>query len=338
MLGEILERLTGNYRGDRPTLEQLTNGTAYQQPKPQPQAPILSLESLAQGTRNVATGIGDFLTGDDKRRDSERLAYEIGGLQREQDQRKEAQKLQRDLLMNRVKGNTAEARPFEIETVDEQGNPITKLVDAFGQERGRFPRQPKTPERKTEKRYSPDGATEWEVVVGADGKETEVKSTRRKVKDPARALTGGDIARINEASAAIAAIQEVDQALQNPNTLSLFGPLAGRVGTQNPYSEKYKGLDATLRKARQLIGKFMEGGVLRAEDEGKYKAMLPDPTDTPQVAQAKTQAVYQMLYMLSQGLIDKYRGAGYEVPESFNLQGPRKRTSVPDNEVEVVVP
>jgi hypothetical protein len=93
MLGEILERLTGNYRGDRPTLEQLTNGTAYQKPKPQPQAPMLSLESLAQGTKNVATGIGDFLTGDDKRRDSERLAYEIGGLQRKQQDREFGNKL-----------------------------------------------------------------------------------------------------------------------------------------------------------------------------------------------------------------------------------------------------
>ena len=52
---------------------------------------------------------------------------------------------------------------------------------------------------------------------------------------------------------------------------SLFGKISGYI----PFSEKRDMVRDDLKRAAQLIGKFMEGGVLRKEDEIKYAQMLP---------------------------------------------------------------
>ena len=39
--------------------------------------------------------------------------------------------------------------------------------------------------------------------------------------------------------------------------------------------------------ARQVVGKALEGGVLRKEDEDKYKKILPTMQDAPEVAASK---------------------------------------------------
>jgi len=50
----------------------------------------------------------------------------------------------------------------------------------------------------------------------------------------------------------------------------------------------------------------MEGGVLRKEDEIKYRKMLPQITDTPQVARNKIKNVTEMLKLQRQTKEDMY--------------------------------
>lgn len=142
MLGEILQKLTGQYRGDRPTLQSLVAGTAYQplQAPPQPQGgpqPVsfdqlakgglskptggLSLESLGRGVSNVAGTVGDFLSGDNYRRDAEESAYNIGRLQRQAKDRDAGQELSKAILLQKMKEKGEAASKY--------GNPVNVDMD-----------------------------------------------------------------------------------------------------------------------------------------------------------------------------------------------------------------
>lgn len=81
-----------------------------------------------------------------------------------------------------------------------------------------------------------------------------------------------------------------------------------------PFSERRATIDDDLRRAAQLIGKFMEGGVLRKEDEIKYAAMLPKLGDmNADVALDKLEGVRTMLTEKYQGYLRDFEATGYDV-------------------------
>lgn len=61
-------------------------------------------------------------------------------------------------------------------------------------------------------------------------------------------------------------------------------PILGRLRSMNPYDTEQQTLQAMIDKTRQIVGKALEGGVLRKEDEEKYKKILPTTSDTKEVA------------------------------------------------------
>lgn len=87
---------------------------------------------------------------------------------------------------------------------------------------------------------------------------------------------------------------------------NLTGPIKG-LGTKYPYATESKDLQAQIDLARQVIGKFLEGGVLRKEDEEKYKQILPTMYDTQEVAQRKLQNLMTEL----QSRMAQYESTGY---------------------------
>lgn len=95
-----------------------------------------------------------------------------------------------------------------------------------------------------------------------------------------------------------------------------FDPIWGKVDNYNPlaWSDTDKQtVNAELRTAAQLIGKYMEGGVLRAEDEVKYRNMLPNNTDTREVALYKLNQIREMLKGKTSGYIQGFDASGYDV-------------------------
>lgn len=66
-------------------------------------------------------------------------------------------------------------------------------------------------------------------------------------------------------------------------------------------------LQAQIDLARQVVGKFLEGGVLRKEDEEKYKKILPTMKDTQAVALRKLQNLATEI----QNRINQYEYSGY---------------------------
>jgi len=50
-------------------------------------------------------------------------------------------------------------------------------------------------------------------------------------------------------------------------------------------------VQADIDRVKQTVGKALEGGVLRKEDEDKYKKILATITDTPETALYKIDAI-----------------------------------------------
>jgi len=98
-----------------------------------------------------------------------------------------------------------------------------------------------------------------------------------------------------------------------------FDPVWGTLKSFNPYDVEQKTADAELRRVAQLVGRFMEDGVLRKEDEIKYRAMLPNSSDVKDVARNKLTGIRKMLRQKYAGYIDVYGEGGYDV-EQFEKQ------------------
>lgn len=98
----------------------------------------------------------------------------------------------------------------------------------------------------------------------------------------------------------------------------VFGPVTGRMRALNPYDEQAATIDAQMRAASQSFGRYMESGVLRKEDEEKYRRMYPNLSDTPEVARNKLMVVDRLLKSKLNSDIEALQQAGYDVN---NLMG-----------------
>ena len=86
----------------------------------------------------------------------------------------------------------------------------------------------------------------------------------------------------------LANIRQLGQDIQESDAnVPIFGKLLGL----NPYNTEAKTLQANVARVKQVIGKALEGGVLRKEDEVKYEKILPTLNDSDEVAQAKIDAI-----------------------------------------------
>ncbi len=108
---------------------------------------------------------------------------------------------------------------------------------------------------------------------------------------------------------------------------NLFDPILGKLGQLNPYYEKAQKIDDDLRRSSQVIGRYMEGGVLRKEDEEKYRRMLPKLTDTSGVAKDKLDGVAELLEKKQREYIESFARAGYDVSGFVDEQSPTQQVS-----------
>lgn len=86
-------------------------------------------------------------------------------------------------------------------------------------------------------------------------------------------------------------------------------------------SEDAKSRQAVIDRVRQVIGKALEGGVLRKEDEEKYKKILPTMGDPPAVAKSKLDGLEKAIIERRETQLDALRDANYNV-ERFNRAPP----------------
>jgi len=69
----------------------------------------------------------------------------------------------------------------------------------------------------------------------------------------------------------------------------------------------------TIKLVKQIIGKGLEGGVLRKEDEYKYEQILPTMSDPPDVAAAKLEGLVGTLQRKRETALESYASAGRDV-------------------------
>ncbi len=129
-------------------------------------------------------------------------------------------------------------------------------------------------------------------------------------------LSDAAIKEINQSTTALTSLNDL-KAIINTNK-DLIGPISGFAAI-NPYSEARK-VQADIDRVKQQVGKALEGGVLRKEDEEKYKKILATITDTPETAIYK---VDQLIGSIQKS-IDDYSalqaGAGKSSDVSSSLQ------------------
>ncbi len=89
------------------------------------------------------------------------------------------------------------------------------------------------------------------------------------------------------------------------DNIQYVGPIKG-LAALNPWS-KARRIQADIDRIRQTVGKALEGGVLRKEDEEKYKKILSTITDTPETAQYK---ITQLISDIQSNIVNYGKGLG----------------------------
>lgn len=134
-----------------------------------------------------------------------------------------------------------------------------------------------------------------------------------------RELSASDVMKIQEGNNIPVMLDDVEQVIQSNS--EIFGPFEGRARQLNPYDTQGKTVESQMRAASQAFGRYMEGGVLRKEDEEKYRRMFPNLSDTPSVAQSKLQVVRRLMQQRQAGNLKALSGAGFDV-RPFGGTGP----------------
>lgn len=136
------------------------------------------------------------------------------------------------------------------------------------------------------------------------------KSRGKSGTSGGKELKATEISRFQEGNAIPQMLGSIQNLIDEKS--EMFGPVIGRLGSMNPYAKEAQSADAELRAVSQMFGRYMEGGVLRKEDEEKYRRMFPQLSDTPDVAKEKLSIVDRLLKQRQQSLIDALSEAGYD--------------------------
>jgi hypothetical protein len=123
-------------------------------------------------------------------------------------------------------------------------------------------------------------------------------------------LTSGQIDKLSDNGAVIGSLQDLRKTLQENE--QFIGPIAG-FAAYNPYSDAKKA-EAKINLVRQRVGKVLEGGVLRKEDEEKYKLILATLRDNPELAIAKVDGIISTIERDMQIYRDQLRASGRRMP------------------------
>jgi hypothetical protein len=132
-----------------------------------------------------------------------------------------------------------------------------------------------------------------------------------------RPVTSGDARRVGDFNDAR---EELATLADTVSTSGATG-VSAQVGASMPnwvtdtigWGTDAKKKQAVIDRAKQVIGKTLEGGVLRKEDEIKYTKILPTISDPPDIVAAKMSGLDAMIAQKRQDHLDALADAGYDV-------------------------
>jgi hypothetical protein len=148
--------------------------------------------------------------------------------------------------------------------------------------------------------------------MGAQNQKTVAEANKLSRESAnGKTLTATEIGKFNEGNQIPSMLDDLETTITNNK--DMFGPIAGRWASMSPWDERAKTAESQLTAAAQTVGKHLEGGVLRAEDVPKYRKMLPDMSDTPEVAANKLATVRRLLVNRQNSDVEALKNGGYDV-------------------------
>lgn len=177
----------------------------------------------------------------------------------------------------------------------------------------RAPVQPVKQEREWIKREVAPG--KWqEMWITADQYQP---GDRRDVggNAQARPMVSGDANRIADMTTSLAEAGALNDIVKDPGTgaklLSVMPNFVSNIA--GGWSNDAKDQNAVIATVRQIIGKSLEGGVLRKEDEYKYKEILPELGENKALVTVKIQRMYDTIERKRSDLLNALEDSGYDV-------------------------
>lgn len=149
----------------------------------------------------------------------------------------------------------------------------------------------------------------WDQLTPTEKGKIAPELNRRGFGDLGKPLAGAAVTKISDSKTAVDSLRDLKQVLKDNE--QYIGPIAG-FQALNPYSDANKA-QAKIDLVRQRVGKSLEGGVLRKEDEEKYKKILATLRDTPSTAVSKIDGLIQSLENDITNFINEQRLAGRRV-------------------------
>jgi len=100
---------------------------------------------------------------------------------------------------------------------------------------------------------------------------------------------------LKELAATSASVKQLDDMMQGASKLGLWFNPADKVRALNPWDVDAQSFQQHVAATKQVIGKGLEGGVLRKEDEVKYEKIIPNLGDRKDVLVNKANQLRDML-------------------------------------------
>lgn len=214
-----------------------------------------------------------------------------------------------------------ERNPVQVNTVNDAGEPVIKFVEPeAGQE---FAARPSAAAG------SPNiGSFEDYVTAKFGDRPTpdQIEQARKRYNQaddrapagsgggPRRNVTSGDANRMAELDSSLRDLDVLEKEIGTTGTAAAIGawipkPITDATGIGVDAKQRQGQID----RVKQVIGKALEGGVLRREDEYKYTKILPTIGDRPEVAKSKLNGLREALNQRREIQMDALEDAGYDV-------------------------
>lgn len=137
-------------------------------------------------------------------------------------------------------------------------------------------------------------------------------------------LLSGEINKFNDFRSGLNTLDRLSGEVSKTGAASKASAMVpGFVTEMTGIGTEAKSRQAVLDQAKQVVGKAMEGGVLRKEDEAKYMRILPIISDPPDVAKAKLENLKSVMAQDAEIYLETLEAAGRNVTkvrETLNKQ------------------
>ncbi|MDO8632351.1 MAG: hypothetical protein Q7R41_17855 [Phycisphaerales bacterium] len=215
------------------------------------------------------------------------------------------------------------SKKYPVVVAGPDGRPISKLVTEEEMQAG-------VPAYRAPNAPSAEKAKFWVVRNGAPVRVSENEyrpgDLPSNTREQGRPVVTGDAGKIADFDTSLD-----DLAVLNTTLTSTSGATgtSAAIGAGMPawatdllgWGAEPKKRQGVIDRVKQVIGKTLEGGVLRKEDEYKYEKILPTIKDTEVVAKAKLAGLEKAIRLRRETTLDALEDANYDVAK-FRQRAP----------------